>query len=124
MGTLSTVLRYETLFVLTALAVIIAYRLLTRQINTRGLLRDKIGGRGMSPGRLQLLVVTLLIAVYYVEQVFETQKLPNMPQEYLLALGGSHLFYLGGKAYGLLVSKLEIAATRILEKSTKTVNGG
>jgi hypothetical protein len=124
MGTLSTVLRYETLFVLTALAVIIAYRLLTRQINTRGLLRDKIGGRGMSPSRLQLLVVTLLIAVYYVEQVFETQKLPNMPQEYLLALGGSHLFYLGGKAYGLLVSKLEIAATRILEKSTKTVNGG
>jgi hypothetical protein len=119
MNTLSTVVRYEVFFVLTALAVIIAYRLLTRQINTNGLLRDKVGGRAISPGRLQLLIVTLLIATYYVAQVFQTQKLPNMPQEYLLALGGSHIFYLGGKVYGLLAGKLEIAATRIVERSTK-----
>jgi hypothetical protein len=124
MDTLSTVLRYEMFFVLTALAVIIAYRLLTRQINTKGLLRDKVGGRAISPGRLQLFIVTLLIAIYYVEQVFQMQKLPNLPHEYLLALGGSHLFYLGGKFYGLLASKLEIAVTRIVERSTKIVNGG
>ena len=119
MDTLSIVLRYEVFFVLTALAVIIAYRLLTRQINTNGLLRDKVGGRAISPGRLQLLIVTLLIATYYVAHVIQTQELPNIPQQYLLALGGSHIFYLGGKAYGLLAGKLEIAATRIVERSTK-----
>ena len=65
MDTLSTVLRYEMFFVLTALALIVAYRMLTRQINTRALLRDKIGGRAFSPSRLQLFVLTLLIAIHY-----------------------------------------------------------
>ena len=113
METLPAVLRYEMFFILTALAVIVTYRLLTRQINTNGLLRDKISGRAVSAGRLQLLIVTLLIAVYYVSEVLRTQKLPVMPREYLLALGGSHLLYLGGKTYGLLASKLELAVTRI-----------
>jgi hypothetical protein len=120
MDTLSTVLRYEMIFVLTALAVIISYRLLTGQINLNGLLRDKTSGRAISPGRLQMLIVTLVIAIYYVLEVFQTQKLPNLPHEYLLALGGSHLFYLGGKVYGLLASKLEIATG----KATNTANGG
>jgi hypothetical protein len=114
MNTLSTVLRYEMFFVLTALAVIIAYGLLTRQINTKGLLRDKVGGRAISTGRLQMLIVTLVIAIYYIVEMLKTQKLPDMPQGFLLALGGSHLFYLGGKVYGLLASKLELAATRIV----------
>jgi len=61
---------------------------------------------------------------YYVMEVLETKNFPNMPQSFVLALGGSNLFYLGGKFYGLLASKLEIAATRIVERSTKTVNGG
>jgi hypothetical protein len=117
MDALSTILRYEMFFVLTALAVIIAYRLLTQQINTKGLLRDKIGGRATSPGRLQLLIVTLLIAIYYVVQLFQTQKMPDIPREFLLALGGSHLFYLGGKVYALLAGKLELAATRVIGKS-------
>jgi hypothetical protein len=124
MGTLSTILRYEMSFLLMGLGVIIAYRLLTGQINTRGLLRDKVGGRRLSPGRLQMLIVTLFMAIYLVVEVCQTQKLPSVPHEYLLALGGSHLFYLGGKVYGLLAGKLEVAASRIVERSTKTVNGG
>lgn len=124
MEMLSTVLRYEVLFALTLLAVIIAYRLLTGQINTRGLLRDKVGGRAISPGRLQLLIVTLLILSYYVMEVLETKKFPNMPQSFVLALGGSNLFYLGGKFYGLLASKLENAITRIATGVHEKKNGG
>lgn len=113
MDTLSTILRYELFFVLAALAGIIAYRLLTRQINTKGLLRDKVGGRVVSPGRLQMLIVTFIIAIYYVVEMFETRTLPEIPGEFLLALGGSHLLYLGGKVYGLLAGKLELAANRM-----------
>jgi hypothetical protein len=124
MDTLSIVLRYEAFFLLTALAAVIAYRMLTRQINTRGLLQDKVGGRAVSPGRLQLLVVTLVIAVYCLVGVYQTQQLPDIPQELLLGLSASHLFYLGGKVYGTLASKLELAATRIVRDAGKKVNGG
>lgn len=123
MHTLATALRYEMLFLLTALIVVISYRLLTRQINTTGLLADKMSGRSFSSSRLQMLIVTLGIAIYYVTMVFkmkETGKLPDLPNELLMALGGSHLFYLGGKTYGLVASKIELAATRIAESITKT----
>jgi hypothetical protein len=124
MEMLSTVLRYEVLLALTVLAAIIAYRLLTGQINTRGLLRDKVGGRAISTGRLQLLVVTLLIMIYFVMEVLETKKFPNMPQAFVLALGGSNLFYLGGKFYGLLANNLENAISRIATGIHEKKNGG
>jgi len=54
-----------------------------------------------------------------VVKVMETQKLPNIPSEYLWALGGSHSFYLGAKVYGLLASKFELAAARMLKGSVK-----
>src|SRR5688572_17546967 len=112
MDTLSTVLRYEMLIMLMVLMGIIAYRLLVRQINTKGLLLDKTSGRAFSPGRLQLLVVTLAIALYYILMVIDTKdtgKLPDLPNEYLVALGGSHVIYLGGKVYGMLATKLASA---------------
>lgn len=114
MDTLFTVQRYAMFFLLTVLAAIVGYRLLTGQIITRGLLQDKqdkSGGK-FSPGRLQMLIVTLLIAIYFVAQVLETEKLPELPREFLLALGGSHLFYLGGKTYTALARKLELAANK------------
>ena len=119
METLSTIVRYEALFLLTGLALILIYRLFTGQINTKGLLDDKIHKRGISPSRLQALIVTMLIAIYYVVKVMETQKLPNIPSEYLWALGGSHSFYLGAKVYGLLASKFELTAARMLKGSVK-----
>ena len=45
METLSTIVRYEALFLLTGLALILVYRLFTGQINTKGLLDDKIHKR-------------------------------------------------------------------------------
>jgi hypothetical protein len=116
MDALSTVLYYEMFFVLTALAATVAYRLLTGRINTAGLLRDKVSGRAISPGRLQLLVVTLVVAVYFVAQVVEIRRLPVVPREFMLGLGGSHLIYLGGKAYAVLGAKLELAAARVVGK--------
>ena len=50
----------QTVFILfmSALLLIITFKLLSGQINTRGLLEDKETGT-FSPGRLQLLIVTL-----------------------------------------------------------------
>lgn len=121
MDTLFTVQRYAMFSLLTILAVIVGYRLLTGRIITKGLLldkQDKSGGK-FSPGRLQLLMATILVAIYFVTQVLQTKKLPELPREFLLALGGSHLLYLGGKTYGLLVHKLELAATRMLGRTNK-----
>jgi hypothetical protein len=112
METLATALRYEMLVLLMILIGIIGYRLLVQQINTKGLLLDKTGGRKISPARLQMLVVTMGIAVYYILMMIDNKevgKLPDMPNEFLVALGGSQAIYLGGKLHGMLVSKLKIA---------------
>lgn len=122
MNALSTVLRYELLLMLTAFILVVSYRLLTRGIKTDGMLRDKTNGRAMSPGRLQMLVVTLGIAIYYVVSVAQQKNsgsLPKLPGEFLMALGGSHGIYLSGKLYGMLTSKFHLAATKIVE-GTKT----
>ena len=112
MSTLLTFLRYEMFFVLGAFALIVAYRLLTRRINTRGLLRDKVTGE-FSPGRLQMLLVTGAIALYFLGEVLQTHEMPKLRQEFLLALAGSHGFYLAGKAYSVLVNKLAKITGRI-----------
>jgi hypothetical protein len=87
---------------------------------------DKTGGRKFSPARLQMLVVTMGIALYYILMVLdakETGKLPDLPNEFLIALGGSHAIFLGGKIHGMLASKLKIALLRIGERA-KSGNGG
>ena len=112
MNTLFTFMRYEMFFLLASLAAIVGYRLLTGRINTKGLLTDKVTHE-FSPGRLQMLIATALVAIYFIVQVLETEKMPQLPQEFLLALGGSHLLYLGGKTYSVLANKLAQIAGRI-----------
>lgn len=121
---MSNVLFYELLFLLTALAAIVLYRLVTRQINTDGLLQDKSGSRALSPGRLQMLVATFLFAIYFVTEVVQEQKLPDLPKEYLFALGGSHVFYVGGKTIGLVASKLEIFTKDVAGEPRNKTRGG
>jgi hypothetical protein len=126
MDTLATALRYEMLVLLIILIGIIGYRLLVQQINTNGLLLDKTGGRKISPARLQMLVVTVGIALYYIFMVIEAEdmgRLPDMPNEFLVALGGSHAIYLAGKLHGMLASKLKIALPTIRERA-KPGHGG
>lgn len=102
---MARILYYETLFFLTALAGLVFYRILTGQINIAGLLRDKINERAISPGRLQLLLGTLAVAIYFISQVSQNHRLPDLPSGYLIALGASHALYLGGKTFALLSGK-------------------
>lgn len=115
MNTFATVLRYEIWIFLMVLAAVVAYQLLTGRINPRGLLRDKMGGRAFSPGRLQMLIVTVGGALYYVVLVLsntKTGEFPEVPKELLLALGGSQAFYLGGKLSLLLMQVFGLSSPR------------
>lgn len=71
----------------------------------------------ISPGRIQMLVATLLVTIYIVTKVLKTKEFPDIPQEYLWALGGSHGLYLAGKVYSMLAEKLEGAAGRMVQRS-------
>lgn len=120
METLGIILRYELLILLLVLIAIIAYKLLVQQINTNGLMLDKTSGRAFSPGRLQMLVITLMIAVYYIFLVMDTEdtgRLPDLPNEFLIALGGSHAVYLSGKLYGMLAARLGFASPRLMDRA-------
>jgi hypothetical protein len=115
MNTFATVLRYEIWILLTVLAAVVTYQFLTGRINTRGLLRDKMGGRALSPGRLQLLMATIGGALYYLLLMLSNEKpdeFPEVPSWLLLGLGGSHAFYLGGKLSALLRQVLGLSSPR------------
>lgn len=95
-------------FFLGALAAIIAYRILTGQINMNYLLygTQKGGERYFSPERVQLLLFTLGTAMFYLNDVMQhrgTGVLPDVSKETLALLGGSHAIYLSGKAYMMLL---------------------
>lgn len=120
MEILGQILRYELVILLLVLIAIIAYKLLVQQINTNGLLLDKTSGRSFSPGRLQMLAITLMIAVYYVFLVMDaedTTRLPDLPNEFLIALGGSHAIYLSGKLYGMLAVRFGFASPRLMARA-------
>ena len=126
MDALAAALRYEMLLLLVILIGIIGYKLLVQEINVSGLLLDKTNRRVVSAGRLQLLIVTLSIAIYYLFMVMDTkdsEKLPDMPNEFIVALAGSHSIFLAGKFYDMVLSKLGLASTRLL-KMVKPQNGG
>ena len=104
MQQLVPVIRFEIWLLLGGLALVVAYKMLTGAINMRGLLDDKVSG-GLSPERVQLLVFTVMGAGYYLLLVIEqapTGRLPEIPGEALLLVGGSQLVYLGGKMWSHL----------------------
>jgi hypothetical protein len=95
---------------LVGIILVICYQLLTGRINTRKMLFDKNTG-AMSPGRIQLLVLTLAGAVYFAIRLnavdHATGIMPRIPKVLVLLAVGSHATYLGGKASLLkLVSPL------------------
>jgi len=110
-------IQWEVIIFLGGLGAIIAYRLLTGGINTRYLLygKTKDGSRYFSPERVQLLLFTLGTAMFYLLQVINSlktatkgvpQPLPDISNETLALLGGSHMLYLGGKAYAMLLKTI------------------
>ncbi len=90
------------------LAVLVAYRLLTADINIEGLLNDKSPGlrrRGrhaqgdFSPARLQMLLASLTgISVWALGFANSGGQIPDVPPDLLLLLGGSHALYLTSKS--------------------------
>lgn len=108
MRSVTTILFYEVWLFLLVLAAVVAHRLITNRINTVGLLHNKGSSRGFSSTRLQMLVTTVVVAGYYLMQVFSTaeNKLPVLPNEMIIALGGSHSLYLGSKLFSRLMQKL------------------
>jgi hypothetical protein len=102
--------KLEVLVFLGGLAAIIAYRLLTGQINTNYLLygTKKEGTKYFSPERVQLLLFTLGTAMFYLNSVTQNRTsgvLPDVSTQTLALLGGSHAIYLGGKAYMMLFKR-------------------
>lgn len=102
--------KLEVYVFLGALAAIIAYRLLNGQINTNYLLwgTQKDGTKYFSPERVQLLLFTLGTAMLYLSNVLQNRSsgvLPDVSNQTLAMLGGSHAIYLVGKAYMMLFKK-------------------
>lgn len=103
---------------LASLYALIIHRLLTGRINTHYLLHGKKrdGTHYFSPERVQLLIFTLWIGLSYLLETFQTRivqptpetqhTLPDVPIKTLAMLGASHLVYLGGKAYTMLIAKI------------------
>lgn len=81
------------------LAAIVSVQLFRGRILTAGLLS---AGGGRRPGvtRIQLLITTITFAVGYLGAALAQRpggNLPDVPTAMLVALFGSHGFYLGGK---------------------------
>ncbi len=116
MGSVTAILRYEVLLFLGALALIVFYQLVTGKINTRRLLFAK--GRaaaspstrqrtsGLSPSRIQLLVVTIGAAIYLLAEVVrDPTQFPDIPTGLLLLMAASETIYLARKANNLLLRR-------------------
>jgi membrane-bound acyltransferase YfiQ involved in biofilm formation len=109
MATLMMFARYEIGFLLAALLAVVAFQLLTGRIKTRGLLSEKTrnGLGGVSPARVQLLMLTVAFAFYLLSEIVNSRQFPTIDTKWLLILGGSHSIYLGGKSLSLFRSQLK-----------------
>lgn len=104
---LAALARFEAIAVLSALAMVVAYQALRGRIALRGLLDDKTTGR-LDPGRIQMLVATLLLSGALLMSLEHGQKSPivTVPSEWLVALfGGSQGVYLVRKALQVFLGK-------------------
>jgi hypothetical protein len=104
---------WEGIIVVGGLFGVITWRLFTGGISLDYLLygyrrdrRNYLTGYSsfFSPGRTQLLIVTVLTAGYYLLQVIhDPTTFPKIPVCWVVALAGSHAIYLGGKAQSMLL---------------------
>jgi hypothetical protein len=100
---ITELIEWEGMAFLFALLGIVALRVLTGGLNTRGLIAGTTasGLQFVSASRVQLLIVTLSAAVQYVVKVWQSPgTFPDIPQSWLLFFGGSQVLYLGSKFHG------------------------
>lgn len=96
---LASIACWEIAVFLAVLGVLVAWKLLTGGITTRGLLST--GRDGVhSPARVQLLLSTIGGAFWYLGLVAsnpDPARLPDVPNTLLLGMGLSHIGYLAAK---------------------------
>jgi|ERR1041384_5957509 hypothetical protein len=103
MSNVTEIITWEGLAFLVALFAVVLMQILTGGLRTQGLIEGTTarGRRFVSAGRTQLLIVTMVAAVNYLTQVWQSpQKFPEIPQNWLLFFGGSQVLYLGNKLLG------------------------
>jgi hypothetical protein len=107
MPSLTTLIGFETLAFIMILAAVLILKVLTGEIYTSKLLYGRISGRKrgsdyyFSPERLQLLLFSVAAGFYYLTLVLDNPRkgiLPDIPNAWPAALGGSNVIYLAGKA--------------------------
>jgi len=103
---LVTAARWEMFILLGGLMVVVACKLMMGSVNLSGLLMVKGGvdDETFSPARSQMLMSTMLAAMYYLLQVItnpSSTSIPDVPMPLVGLLGASHMIYLGGKVQSL-----------------------
>src|SRR5271165_2006597 len=102
MPTLATLAYWEAVVLLVGLAGAVLWLIVSGQISLAYLLEGDVrsaDGRSftteVSPGRVQALIVTLYVALYYLMQVINNpSQFPTLPNELVGALAASHGGYL------------------------------
>lgn len=97
---LITLIYWEVLLLLFGFFGLLAIKILTGQISTRGLLYGTKGdgSKYLSPERVQLLLFTLGAAFQYLASVLKNPTtFPAIHESWIGILGGSHIVYLSGK---------------------------
>ena len=90
---------------------VVLLKIATGEISLAYLLytKDAAGRWTYSPNRLQLLIFTVGVAATYLHSVMVNPKvdsLPDIPMSAIVALGVSHVSYLGGKAFSAFLGPL------------------
>jgi hypothetical protein len=89
--------RWEAIILVAAFAALTLWKVL----GTAGFSGLLLAGDGtLSPGRVQMLVLTIITAMQYLlTTVQDPSHLPVLPPALVAALGGSQAVYLGAKAW-------------------------
>ena len=103
MSSLVTMARWELIILALSFGVVTGWKLC--QTNSfSGLLRSADGT--LSPGRIQLLVLTVMTAMQYLlSTIHDPSHMPTIPATLVAALGGSQAVYLGAKAWAAFMGR-------------------
>ena len=112
MRSLQIAAQWELIILVVSLGAVTLWKVF-QTASFRGLLRS--GDSSMSPGRIQLLMLTSLTAMQYLlATIHDPSHLPTVPPDLVKVLGGSQAVYLGSKAWTALGPKLIPALTAAL----------
>lgn len=108
---LSQLIQLEFWLFILGLISSISFFIFKNKINLKKLLANKTNNQ-YSPEKLQLLLLTLIFAAYYLLNVLHSVNIcklqhipctmPPIPSEFLFALGGSNFVYLWTNLYTIL----------------------